>query len=242
MTSTVSKAARRLRSISCTFNPSFRFSTMSTKPIMLYTAGTPNGRKVSILLEELKAAYGLEYEWQKIDLSKNEQKEPWFIALNPNGRIPAIVDRARDNFAVFETGSILLYLQQYYDKEGRFSFDPVKQPNENSEVLQWMFWTNAGLWTSIAGHFLNAAPENIPYAQKRYIDETRRLFGVMEIRLKDHEWLVGDKISIADINAYTWTAGHKRCGVDSIDEWPGLKKWLDRIAARETVKVGSLVP
>ncbi|KAJ7645446.1 glutathione S-transferase [Mycena polygramma] len=212
----------------------------SSKPIMLYTAGTPNGRKASIFLEELKAAYGQEYEFRKIDMSKTEQKEPWFLALNPNGRIPTIVDRARNNFAVFETGSILLYLQQHYDAEDRFGFDP--KTDEYSEVLQWMFWANAGLGPMMApGHFKNAA-EQIPYAQKRYIDETKRLLGVLEMRLKDHEYLVGGKLTIADINAYPWVAGHKFVGVDSIDEFPGVKKWFDKLAARDATKAGFAIP
>ncbi|KAJ7147516.1 glutathione S-transferase [Mycena crocata] len=238
--SSILKATRRLGSIAHTFRYS---STMASKPIMLYTVGTPNGRKVSVFLEELKAAYGLEYEFQKIDFSKTEQKEPWFLKLNPNGRIPVIVDRARNNFAVFETGAILAYLGEHYDKEHRFSFDPVKQSNEYSEVLQWLFWANGGLGPMMgqAGHFKNLA-EKIPYAEKRYIDETIRLFGVLELRLKDHEYLVGEKYSIADINAYPWVSAHKFIGVETFDEYPGLKAWFEKVAAREGIKAGFAVP
>ncbi|KAJ7254371.1 glutathione S-transferase C-terminal-like protein [Mycena haematopus] len=246
------KATRRLGSIVYSLNPSLiqshqstflhRYTTMASKPIMLYTVGTPNGRKVSVFLEELKASYGLEYEFQKINFSQNEQKEDWFLKLNPNGRIPVIVDRARDNFAVFETGAILLYLEQYYDKENRFSFDYASK--EASEVAQWMFWANAGLGPMMgqAGHFKNAAPEPIPYAQKRYVDESKRLLGVLELRLKDHEYLVGDRYTIADINAYPWVGAHKFIGIDSLDEFPGVKGWFARIEARETVKAGYAVP
>ncbi|KAF8208842.1 glutathione S-transferase [Mycena galopus ATCC 62051] len=246
------KATRRLGSIAHSLGPSsilnhqptfrYRYTTMaSSKPIMLYTAGTPNGRKVSVFLEELKAAYGLEYEYKKINFSKNEQKEPQFIAMNPNGRIPVIVDRARGDFAVFETGAILLYLQQYYDKDGRFSFDHGSK--EASEVMQWMFWANAGLGPMMgqAGHFKNAA-EHIPYAIERYVEETKRLLGVLEIRLKDHEFLVGDKFSIADMNAYPWVVAHSRIGIETLDEWPGVKQWFDKIAARDAVKAGFAVP
>ncbi|KAJ7758484.1 glutathione S-transferase [Mycena maculata] len=240
------KATQRLASFAHNFNPPtrYRYTTMAAKPIMLYNAATPNGRKVSVFLEELKTTYGLEYDFRKLDFSKNEQKEPWFIEKNPNGRIPTIVDRAHGDFAVFETGAILLYLQQTYDKEGKYSFDPATQPKEYSEVLQWMFWANAGLGPMMgqAGHFLNAAPEKIPYGQTRYIDETKRLFGVLEIRLKDHEYLAGDKFSIADINAYPWVAGHVRCGVPSLDEWPSMKSWFDKIAARDATKVGYTIP
>ncbi|KAJ6557396.1 putative theta class glutathione s-transferase [Mycena vulgaris] len=241
--STLLKATRRLGSLAYTFNPAsrYRYTTMATKPIMLYTAGTPNGRKVSVFLEELKAAYGLDYEYQKIVLSTNAQKEPWFIEMNPNGRIPVIVDRARDGFKVFETGAILLYLQQHYDKEGRFSF--AHGSNEYSEVIQWIMWAHGGLGPMMgqAGHFVNLK-EKIPYAQNRYIDETKRLLGVMEIRLKNHEYLVGGKLTIADINAYPWVAGHTFVGVDSLDAWPSVKTWFDKIAARDTVKAGYAVP
>ncbi|KAK7048266.1 glutathione S-transferase C-terminal-like protein [Favolaschia claudopus] len=217
-----------------------RYATMASKPIILYAVGTPNGKKASIFLEELKAAYGLEYEYKKIDFSKTEQKEPWFLELNPNGRIPAIVDRSKDNFAVFETGAILLYLQQHYDKENRFGFDAATK--EGSEVQQWMFWANAGLGPMMgqAGHFKNLK-EPIPYALNRYVDESKRLFGVMEIRLKDHEYLVANKYSIADVNAYTWVAAHTFIGL-SLDEWPGVKRWFDKIGEREAVKAGNAVP
>lgn len=131
-------------------------------PFLLYTAPTPNGRKVTVFLEELKAVYGdtVAYEYvtrsrdcenrdtsynpifrqQKTNISKNTQKEPWFIKLNPNGRIPVLVDRSRNDFVVFETAAILLYLQQHYDKENRFGFDKDKEPNAYSEQLQWIFF------------------------------------------------------------------------------------------------------
>jgi glutathione S-transferase len=111
---------------------------MSEQSIQFYTAATPNGHKVSILFEELKAAYGLQYNTTKIDISKNTQKEPWFIKINPNGRIPAIVDPSNNDFAVFETAAILLYLQQKYDKEGKFGFEYGS--NDHSEMLQWIFF------------------------------------------------------------------------------------------------------
>ncbi|KAL0949761.1 hypothetical protein HGRIS_009800 [Hohenbuehelia grisea] len=183
---------------------------MSTqKPLLLYTFPTPNGHKVSVFLEELKAAYGVEYDVEKIDISKNIQKEPWFIKLNPNGRIPVLVDRSRDNFAVFETAAILLYLQQHYDKENKFAFSPEKEPNDWSEMLQWIFFAHGGVgpMQGQANHFGRFAPEKVPYAIKRYLDETKRLYGVLEIRLKDRDWLAGPgkgKYSLADINVIPW--------------------------------------
>ncbi|KAG6841970.1 hypothetical protein C0991_004461 [Blastosporella zonata] len=156
----------------------------SRQPLLLYTAGTPNGRKASALLEELKGSTGLQYE---INISENVQKEPWYVKLNPNGRIPVLVDRNRGDFTVFETAAILLYLEEHYDPERVFTFDPVKEPNEYSEMLQWIFW--AGSSEFVAG----------------YTDETERLYGVLELRLAERDYLAGKgkgKYTIADINAH----------------------------------------
>ncbi|KAG5648301.1 hypothetical protein DXG03_004873 [Asterophora parasitica] len=195
--------------------------------LLLYTAGTPNGRKVAVLLEELKAAAGVQYFVRPISLRENEQKEPWFLALNPNGRIPVLRDVARGH-TVFESAAILLYLETHYDKERLFGFDPVREEESYSEMLQWVFWAHGGLgpMSGQASHFRNAAPVEIPYAQKRYTEETERLYGVLELRLADRDHLAGPgkgKYSIADINAQPWVAGHKWAGIDSLDSWPGLK-------------------
>ncbi|KAF5382636.1 hypothetical protein D9615_002943 [Tricholomella constricta] len=189
--------------------PASGTANAAEKPLLLYTAGTPNGRKVSVLLEELKATTGLQYDVQKINLSENTQKEPWFLQLNPNGRIPVLLDRARGGFTVFETAAILLYLEQHYDPGFVFSFDPVREVNDYSEMLQWIFWTHGGLgpMQGQAGHFNNVAPVKIPYAQKRYKDETERLYGVLEMRLTGRDHLAGQgkgKYTIADINAQPW--------------------------------------
>jgi glutathione S-transferase len=215
------------------------------QPITLYTAGTPNGHKVSIFLEELKAIYSLEYNFQGLSMVKNEQKEDWFLKINPNGRIPAIVDHSRGDFAVFETGAILLYLAQHYDKEHKFSF-PLDS-NEYSEALQWMFFANAGLgpMQGQANHFYRYAPEKIPYGIKRYHDEVKRLYGVLDSRLANRDYLVGEgrgKYSIVDINAWTWARGWHWAGIDTIEPFPHFKAWLDRIAERPQVKAGRDVP
>ncbi|KAJ7700019.1 glutathione S-transferase [Mycena rosella] len=218
----------------------------STKPFLLYTGPTPNGHKVSIYLEELKALYpNVDYDVERIDISTNRQKEPWFIALNPNGRIPVLVDRSRDNFVIFETAAILLYLAQHYDKDKKFFFDA--ETNEASEVLQWIFWAHGGVgpMQGQANHFNRAAPEDIPYAKKRYIDETKRLYGVLEIRLANRDWLVGPgrgKISIADLNVIPWVRIHTYAGIDSIDEFPNVKAWLERTLERPAVQAGIAVP
>ncbi|EIN11288.1 glutathione S-transferase C-terminal-like protein [Punctularia strigosozonata HHB-11173 SS5] len=219
------------------------------KPILLYTLGTPNGHPISVFLEELKAAYGaLDYDVYKINFSANEQKEDWFIKLNPNGRIPTIVDRSRNNFTVFETSAILLYLAQHYDKDNKFSFDPVKDADDYSVELQWLFFTHGGIgpMQGQSHHFRHYAPEDIPYAKKRYLDETKRLYGVLEIRLKDRDWLAGPgrgKYSLADIKAIPWVRHHAYAGVDTLDdEFPNVKAWIERAVARPAWEIGLKVP
>ncbi|KAF4617840.1 hypothetical protein D9613_006084 [Agrocybe pediades] len=179
------------------------------KPFLLYTAGTPNGRKTSIYLEELKPWYWIGYDTYKIDISQNTQKEDWFLAINPNGRIPVLVDLAVDDFPVFETAAILLYLAQRYDRGFKFWFDPVADGKDYSTMLQWMFWAHGGLgpMQGQSNHFQRFAPEDIPYAKKRYLDETERLFGVLQLRLQERDYLAGPgkgRYSLADINAFTW--------------------------------------
>jgi len=218
----------------------------SHAPLHLYTAGTPNGKKPSILLEELKAAYpGFDYSYERIDILNNVQKEPWFIEINPNGRIPALVDHSRSDFKVFESAAILIYLVTHYDKERKFTFEPAS--NEYSDALQWIFFAHGGVgpMQGQANHFYRFAPEKIPYAIKRYQDETKRLYSVLEIRLKDREYLAGPgkgTYSIADINVFPWLNGHAFAGIESLDEWPGVKAWFERIKARSAVQAGLNVP
>lgn len=220
-------------------------SIMSQAPIQLYSTRTPNGFKVSIFLEELKAAYGLQYETQSIDIMKNTQKEPWFIKLNPNGRIPVIVDRSNNDFPVFETAAILLYLQQRYDKDNKFSFEYGS--NDYSEMLQWIFFAHGGVgpMQGQSNHFRRAAPEDIPYAKKRYLDETKRLYGVMEIRLKDRDYLAGPgrgTYSLADLNVAPWVKIHQFSGIENLDEFPRVKAWLASVVERDAAKAGLDVP
>ncbi|EIM81720.1 glutathione S-transferase-like protein [Stereum hirsutum FP-91666 SS1] len=216
--------------------------------LKLFSATTPNGRKVHVYLEELKAAYGnIDYDVEKINISTNVQKEPWFIKMNPNGRIPTLIDLSRgprdglDGFPVFESAAILLYLAQTKDVEKKFWFDPSDVENY-SELLQWIFFAHGGVgpMQGQANHFIKFAPEDVPYGKKRYLEETKRLYGVLEIRLKDRDWLVGPgrgKYSLADINVYPWVAAYPFI-LDSVDEWPALKAWLARNAARPAVEAG----
>ncbi|KAJ3023113.1 hypothetical protein HKX48_004229 [Thoreauomyces humboldtii] len=204
--------------------------------ITLYTVNTPNGQKASIALEEL----GIKYKAQAISFSKNEQKEEWFLKVNPNGRIPAIVDHARGDFPVFESGAILLYLAEHYDP------NHILMPadaNKRSEVIQWLMFQMGGLgpMQGQANHFFRYASEKIPYGIKRYQDETKRLYSVMERQLSDgRKFLVGE-YSLADISCFGWVAAHNWCGV-SLDEFPLLDKWLHACAARPAVVSGMNVP
>lgn len=221
---------------------------MSSNTPLLYTVGTPNGHKPSILLEELKAAYpDFKYDFQAISFSKNEQKEPWFLKINPNGRIPALVDRSRGNFAVFESAGILLYLAQHYDKDHKFSYDPATEPDLYSEQLQWIFFTHGGIgpMQGQANHFYRYAPEKIPYAINRYQTETKRLYSVLNDRLADRDYLVGPgkgTYGLADINAYPWVRGWSWAGIDGLEPFPNVEAWLKRITEREQVKKGLDVP
>ncbi|KAG6918945.1 hypothetical protein DXG01_010600 [Tephrocybe rancida] len=201
----------------------------STKPFILYTWPTPNGFPVSVFLEELKAVYpALEYDVERVDISKDIQKEPWFIKINPNGRIPALVDRRRDNFVVFETSAILLYLAHNYDKDFKLWYDPIQNPSEYSEILQWTFFAHGGVgpMQGQSNHFNRFAKEDIPYAKKRYLDETKRLYGVLEIRLNNRDWLAGPgrgKFTVADVKTFPWIRGHAFAGIATLDEWPNVK-------------------
>ncbi|WP_029014060.1 glutathione S-transferase family protein [Niveispirillum irakense] len=195
--------------------------------IDLYSAATPNGYKVSCTLEEV----GLPYTLHAVDLSKGEQKEPWFLAMNPNGRIPVIVDRAED-FTVFESGAIMVYLAE---KTGRLMPTDAKG---RSRVLQWVMFQMGGVGPMMgqANVFYRYFPEKIEPAIQRYQKETHRLLGVLDSRLKEHEFLAGD-FSIADIANWCWARTHDWSGV-AIDDLPHLKRWIDQLAARPAMAAG----
>ncbi|MDO9251198.1 MAG: glutathione binding-like protein [Hydrogenophaga sp.] len=196
--------------------------------ITLYTAATPNGHKVSIALEEL----GLPWTLQVLDLAQNEQKTPAFLAINPNGRIPAIVDHEADDFAVFESGACLIYLAE---KTGRLMPADAKG---RSRVLQWLMFQMGGIGPMMgqANVFFRYLPEKIQPAIDRYQGECRRLFHVLDGQLKDHEYLAGD-YSIADIANWAWVRTHRWSGVD-MDDLPHLRRWRDAIRARPAVQRG----
>jgi GST-like protein len=200
--------------------------------IELFTAATPNGHKVTIALEEM----GLEYTTHRIDLGAREQKEDWYLKLNPNGRIPTIVDRDNDDFVVFESGAILIYLAE---KTGQFMPQDSKG---RSVVMQWLMFQMGGVgpMQGQANVFHRYAPEKIPYAIERYQNECRRLYEVLNTRLADNEYLAGD-YSIADMATWPWISGHKWSGL-TIDDLEHLKRWFEHIAKRKAVIIGKDIP
>ena len=200
--------------------------------IDLYSAPTPNGYKVSIMLEEI----GLEYKAHFIDLMENQQKEDWFLQINPNGRIPAIIDHSADSLKLFESGAILVYLAE---KSGKLI---PKDPNKRAICMQWLMFQMAGVgpMQGQAHVFKFAVAEKINYAIKRYVNETNRLYDVLEKQLEGHEYIAGE-YSIADIAHWPWVRLHMKVGI-SLKDKPNLNKWLQKIAARTAVKQGLLIP
>ncbi len=198
--------------------------------ITLYTAATPNGQKISIALEEL----ALPYEVRSVDLGKAEQKTPEFLAINPNGRIPALVD---DGFPIFESGAILLYLAE---KTGQLMPQDVKG---RSITTQWLMFQMGGVGPMMgqAGVFFRYAPEKIEYAINRYHKEARRLFEVLDKRLAAAPFLAGEQYTIADIATYPWIASHSWSGC-SVEGLAHLGRWMETIAARPAVQRGMAVP
>jgi GST-like protein len=201
--------------------------------IDLYTAATPNGWKISIALEEL----GLDYNVHPLSFSQQEQKAEWYLKINPNGRIPAIVDRGNDAFAVFESGAILIYLAE---KTGKLL---PKDAKGRSRVIQWLMFQMSGVGPMMgqANVFLRYAPEKIPYAIDRYQREVRRLFEVLEHQLSTHPYVAGPEYSIADIAHWSWVHGHEWSGVN-LGGLPHLAKWTKMIGERPAVKRGRAVP
>lgn len=195
--------------------------------IELYYWPTPNGHKISIMLEEC----GLEYAVRAVDIGAGDQFAPEFLAISPNNRIPAIVD-SDTGISVFEGGAILVYLAE---KAGRFL---PTHTTQRFDVLQWLFWQAGGLGP-MAGqlsHFVNYVQEDVPYAHKRYANEYDRLLAVMDVRLRNRDFLAGD-YSIADIASFPWVLPYRRFGND-LDNFPNLRRWFDTVKERPAVQRG----
>ena len=195
----------------------------------LYTSATPNGYKVSIMLEELK----LKYKVHKIDLGKQTQKEEWFLKLNPNGRIPVLKDN-ENNKVIFESGAILYYLAIKYNK---FFIE-----EKRTEIMQWLMFQMSGIgpMQGQANVFFRYMDKKIPVAISRYQNECRRLYEVLDKQLQDNEWICGE-YSIADIATWPWIKIYFWAGID-IANLDNLSRWMDQMEKRKACKVGILIP
>lgn len=202
-----------------------------TQPIDLYFWTTPNGYKISIMLEELEVPYNL----HMVNIGRGDQFKPEFLAISPNNRIPAIVDPegpGGDAISVFESGAILQYLGEKFGE-----FYPT-DPRRKAHVNAWLMWQMGGFGPMLGQnhHFVTYAPERIPYAMDRYINETHRLYGVLNKQLADNEYIAGD-YSIADMATIGWARGWERQKMD-LTEFPNVRAWMDRMMARPAVQRG----
>lgn len=195
--------------------------------IDLYYAPTPNGHKISLLLEEC----GLPYRLYRIDMSAGEQFRPEFLAISPNNKIPAIVDNEPVDggapLSVFESGAILQYLAE---KTGKFLSQELR---ERTITLQWLTWQVAGFGPMLGQnhHFTHYAPQPVPYAIEHFLQETRRLYGVLNRQLEKNAYIAGENYSIADIATYPWVVAHERQRID-LAEFPAVRNWFERVKSR----------
>jgi GSH-dependent disulfide-bond oxidoreductase len=205
--------------------------------IDLYTWGTPNGRKVSIMLEEL----AMEYNVHAINIQKNDQFSEAYIAINPNSKIPAIIDNEGPDgspITIFESGAILMYLAEKMQS-------PLLPTETRARygVMQWLMLQMGSVGPSFGQvhHFFKFANEDVPYAKKRYHSETKRLYGVLDGQLSTTPFLAGEDYSIADIATYPWVSRHEWHEID-LNEFPAVKGWFDKLSSRPAVEKGMLVP
>lgn len=204
--------------------------------IDLYTWGTPNGRKVSIMLEALR----LPYRVHPVNILEDDQFSPGFLAISPNNKIPAIKDDEGPNgepISLFESGAILIYLAE---KTGEFI---PSDPLERLECMQWLMWQMGGFGPFLgqAHHFNKFAPEHVPYAKERYNDEAKRLWSVLDKQLADKAFIIGDDLSIADFAIYPWAMRYEWQHIDP-DKYPFAKAWMDRMGHIEFVQRGMQIP
>ncbi|MFU2316512.1 GSH-dependent disulfide bond oxidoreductase [Rahnella sp. PCH160] len=205
--------------------------------IDLYYAPTPNGHKISLFLEES----GLQYRLHRMDISAGDQFKPEFLTISPNNKIPAIVDSqpvdGGEPVNVFESGAILQYLAE---KTGKFL---SKELRERTATLEWLYWQVAGFGPMLGQnhHFTHYAPQPVPYAIERFLQETRRLYGVLNRQLEKNAYIAGDHYSIADIATYPWVVAHERQRID-LAQYPAIRNWFERVKARPaTQKAYALV-
>jgi GST-like protein len=198
--------------------------------IDLYFYPSPNGLKATIMLEECELPYRVSF----VDITRGAQFDPAFLKISPNNKIPAMIDEDAEGgpLSLFESGAILMYLA---DRTGRFL---PAEPHRRHRCLQWLFWQVGGLgpMAGQAHHFRAFAPEQVPYAIRRYTDEVNRLYGVLDRALAESEWVAGD-YSIADMACYPWIVPHERQG-QSLDSFPHVKRWFAAMTARPAVQRG----
>lgn len=203
-----------------------------TKPIELYYWPTPNGWKISIMLEEL----GVPYDLKLVNIGKGDQFDPAFLAFSPNNRMPAIIDPegpGGDPITVFESGAILQYLGRKFGK-----FYPLEE-RQRVETEEWLMWQMGGFGPMLGQnhHFRHYAPERVPYALERYFNETHRLYGVLNRRLEGREFVAAGQCTIADMAIFGWAQRWQRQAID-LDEFPNVKAWRERMEARPAVQRG----
>lgn len=203
-----------------------------TKPIELYYWPTPNGWKISIMLEEL----GVPYDLKLVNIGKGDQFDPAFLAFSPNNRMPAIIDPegpGGDPITVFESGAILQYLGRKFGK-----FYPLEE-RQRVETEEWLMWQMGGFGPMLGQnhHFRHYAPEQVPYALERYFNETHRLYGVLNRRLEGREFVAAGQYTIADMAIFGWAQRWQRQAID-LDEFPNVKAWRERMEARPAVQRG----
>ncbi|KAF2031210.1 glutathione S-transferase II [Setomelanomma holmii] len=216
---------------------------IATKGIELLTFSTPNGFRIAILLEELKAAYNTPYTVQSIDIFAGVQKEPWYLALNPNGRIPVLIDHDQGDHVVTEGPAIMSYLTRMYDAEIRFGF---VEPLEVSGMEQWMSWLHAGLGPNQtqANFFYRFCPARHAFPTFRFVSETERHYSVLDAHLQDREYVAGSgrgRYSIVDIALFPFVEAIGVAGIE-LERYPNVLKWWERVSQREAVKKGMMVP
>ncbi|KAH7384299.1 glutathione S-transferase [Phaeosphaeria sp. MPI-PUGE-AT-0046c] len=216
---------------------------IATKGIELLTFGTPNGLWVAILLEELKAAYNKPYTVQTIDIMKGVQRVPWYTALHPAGKIPVIIDHDRNDFVVFEGPAIMNYLTRMHDPEQKFSFS---ETFEASTAEQWMNWQHSSLapLQSQANFFYRMSPVRHPFPTFRFVGESEKTYAILDKRLQGRDYIAGSergRYSIVDIAMFSYVDAMNACGID-IEKYNNVKKWWERVGAREAVKKGMMVP
>ena len=202
--------------------------------IDLYTWHTPNGRKISIMLEEI----GLEYNVFPINIAKDEQFQPHFLKISPNNRIPAIVDRANNDFALFESGAILMYLAE---KSGKLL--NMNNKDEYFRTIEWLMWQMGGVGPMFGQvhHFVKYNKGKSEYSEQRYSNESKRLYGVMDKKLSQHQYIAGNSYTIADISIWPWSARFDWQEID-LNQFPNVVRWYKEMADRPAVQKGWLIP